>query len=44
MPIVEKKISDDFDPFILGIETKYTPEGIIKSNQVNFFDDVTILI
>lgn len=44
MPIVEKRIADDFDPFILGTETKYTPEGIIKSNHTSFFDDITIMI
>lgn len=43
-PIVEKKLTEDFDKIILGSQTKYTPEGIIKSNRVSFFDDVTILI
>lgn len=43
-PIVEKKVTDDFQKIILGIETRYTPEGIIKSNHSSFFDDVTILI
>ena len=43
-PIVEKRITDDFQRIILGRETRYTPEGVIKSNHSNFFDDVTILI
>lgn len=43
-PIAERKIGDDFDPYIIGVETKYTPEGIIRSHQNLFFDDVTILI
>lgn len=43
-PIVDKRINEDFTPFILGKETKYTPEGIIKSNQANLFDDITIVI
>ncbi len=43
-PIAEKKIDVDFDACILGKETKYSPEGIIKSNSSFFFDDVTILI
>lgn len=43
-PIVEKKISDDFDKFILGTEKVYTPEGVIKSNHTLFYDDVTILM
>lgn len=43
-PIVMKKIGDDFERIILGRETKYTPEGIIKSNHSSFFDDVTMLI
>lgn len=43
-PIVEKRITDDFQKIILGLDTRYTAEGIIKSNQGNFFDDVTILI
>ena len=43
-PIVDKRINEDFTPFILGKQTKYTPEGIIKSNQANLFDDITIVI
>lgn len=43
-PIVDKKVSDDFEKVILGKELRYTPEGIIKSNHTSFFDDVTILI
>lgn len=43
-PIVEKRISDDFESIILQKETKYTPEGVVKSNHTSFFDDVTILI
>ena len=43
-PIAERKIDTDFDACITGMETKYSPEGIIKSNQSFFFDDVTILI
>lgn len=43
-PIVEKKISDDFESIILQKDKKYTPEGVIKSNHTSFFDDVTILI
>lgn len=43
-PIAERKIDVDFDACIIGKETKYSPEGIIKSNQSCFFDDVTILI
>ena len=44
LPIVDRKIVENFDKFILGTEKTYTPEGIIKSNQGDFFDDVTILI
>ncbi|MBR5227622.1 MAG: protein phosphatase 2C domain-containing protein [Clostridia bacterium] len=44
MPIVEKKIDENFDPFIQGINSQYSPEGVIKSNQSSFFDDITILI
>ncbi len=43
-PIAEKKIDDDFDSYIIGVESKYTPEGIIRSHQSSFFDDITILI
>ena len=43
-PIAEKKIDEDFTPFILGAESKYTAEGIIRSYQNSFYDDVTILI
>lgn len=43
-PIVDKRIDEDLTPFILGQETKYTPEGIIKSNQSSLYDDITILI
>ena len=43
-PIAEKKISDSFDPFILGKDSKYTAEGVIQSNKSMFFDDITILI
>ena len=43
-PIAEKKIDEDFIPFILGKDSKYTPEGIIRSYQSSFYDDVTILI
>ena len=43
-PIVEKKIPESFETFILGTDSKYTPEGIIKSSQSSFFDDITILI
>lgn len=43
-PVVKGKIAEDFENIILGKETKYTPEGIIKSNHSSFFDDVTILI
>lgn len=43
-PIVEKKITEDFEKIILGKDTRYTPEGVIKSNHGMFFDDVTILI
>ncbi len=44
MPLVEKKVPEDITPIILGKNTMYTVEGIIKSNQLNFYDDVTILI
>ena len=43
-PIADKKIDVNFDVCILGTDTKYSPEGIIRSNQSQFFDDVTILI
>jgi len=43
-PIIDKRIADDFEGFILEKESVYTPEGIIKSNSNMFFDDVTILI
>lgn len=43
-PIVKKRITEDFEKIILGQETKYTPEGIIKSNHTSFYDDVTILM
>ncbi len=43
-PIAEKKIDENFDALILGTETKYTLEGVIRSHQNKFFDDVTILI
>ena len=43
-PIAEKKLDVDFDALILGTDTKYSPEGIIRSNQSQFFDDITILI
>lgn len=43
-PLVKGRITEDFEKAILGCETKYTPEGIIKSNYSSFFDDVTILI
>ena len=43
-PILDKRISDDFAKIILGKDNRYTPEGIIKSNQSLFYDDVTILI
>jgi len=43
-PIVEKKIADDVTPILLGKDSKYSIEGIIKSNQNSFFDDVTILM
>ena len=43
-PIADKKLDVDFDSIILGTDTKYSPEGIIRSNQSQFFDDVTILI
>lgn len=43
-PIAENKIGEDFTPFILGTSSKYTPEGIIRSYQSSFYDDVTILI
>ena len=42
-PIAEKKISESFDNFFLGKKTVYSPEGIIRSNQSAFYDDVTIL-
>ena len=44
MPIVDGKIKESFDTHILGIDKIYTPEGIIKSNQSSFFDDITILV
>ena len=44
MPIVEKRIAEDFEPFVLGSESKYTPEGVIKSNHSSFYDDITILV
>lgn len=43
-PIVDKRIPDDFERIISGFETRYSPEGVIKSNHSSFFDDVTILI
>jgi len=43
MPIAEKKINEDFEPFFLGVPTKYTMEGLIKVHQNLFYDDVTIL-
>ena len=43
-PIVRGRITEDFEKIILKKETKYTAEGIIKSNHSSFFDDVTILI
>ena len=43
-PIAEKKLDVDFDALILGTDTKYSPDGIIRSNQSQFFDDITILI
>lgn len=43
-PIVRNKMSEDFEKIILGEETKYTPEGVVKSNHSIFFDDVTILM
>lgn len=43
-PIAENKIDEDFTPFILGKDSKYTPEGIIRSSLSSFYDDVTILI
>ncbi len=43
-PIADKKLDVDFDALILGTDTKYSPEGIIRSNQSQFFDDITILI
>lgn len=42
-PIAEKLISDDFKPFFLGKKSNYTPEGIIRSHQGMFSDDITIL-
>ena len=44
LPIVEKKIDFDFNRFILGTEQAYSPEGVIRTNQNLFYDDVTILI
>ena len=43
MPIAEKKINEDFTPFFLGTPSKYTIEGLLKSYQGSFSDDVTIL-
>ena len=43
-PIAEKRVDDGFDNLIIGINTNYSPEGIITSNKHLFFDDVTILI
>lgn len=43
-PIADKKLDVDFDALVLGTDTKYSPEGIIRSNQSQFFDDITILI
>ena len=43
-PIADKKLDVDFDDLVLGTDTKYSPEGIIRSNQSQFFDDITILI
>lgn len=43
-PIAERKIDVDFDSCIIGEQTIYSPEGIIRSNQSSFFDDITILI
>lgn len=43
-PIANNEINEDFTPFILNKESKYTPEGIIRSHQNSFFDDVTILV
>lgn len=43
-PIAENKIEDNFEPYIIGHRTEYSPEGIIRSNQSSFYDDITILI
>lgn len=43
-PIAEKRIDDDIEAILLGTETKYTLEGVIRSHQSQFFDDVTLLI
>lgn len=45
-PIAEKKISDNFVNCIIGDKNGavYSPEGIIKANINQFYDDVTILI
>lgn len=43
-PIAENKIEENFDALIIGEDSKYTPEGIIRSHQSSFYDDVTILI
>lgn len=45
-PITENRISDDFSKYIVGNNenTIYSPEGIIRANINQFFDDVTILI
>lgn len=43
-PIAEGKIDEDFEPCILEKSSKYTLEGLIRSHQSSFFDDVTILI
>ena len=42
-PIAEKRIADDFRPYFLGKKSEYSPEGIIRSNNNLFSDDVTIL-
>lgn len=44
MPIAEKKIDENIEAIILGKENRYSVEGIIKSHQSSFFDDVTILM
>ena len=44
MPIAEKKIPEDVEDIILGLDKTYSLEGIINSNSSSFFDDVTIIM